>query len=115
MISIGLKIKNVRIGLGLTTGGLSQKLGTSRSYLTLIENGERPLPKRLVGKLAKAFKLPKATVHEWFFEQELREAGIKDKKSHQLIKKILKMTSKEKESLLQILKEEKTAPHRPKK
>lgn len=72
MTAIGSKIKNVRLGLGLTTEFLSQELGVSRSYLTLIENGERRLPKKLVGKFAKAFKLPKETVYEWYLEQELK-------------------------------------------
>jgi len=107
MISIGLRIKNIRMGLGLTVDSLSHDLGVSRTYLTLIENGERRLPKKLVGKLAKAFIMPKATVYEWYLEQELRGAGITDKKSHELIKKVLKMTPKEKESLLQVLKEHK--------
>lgn len=115
MISIGLKIKNIRISLGLTVESLSQKLGVSRSYLTLIENGERHLPKRLVGKLAKAFGLPKGSVYDWYFEEELKEVGITNKKSHELIKKVLKMTLKEKESLLKTLKEEKTASVLPKK
>lgn len=83
MLSIGLKVKNIR------------------SYLTLIENGERRLPKRLVGKLAEVFKLPKATIYDWYLEQELEAAGIKNKKSHELVKKVLKMTTKEKESLLE--------------
>lgn len=108
MREIGLKIKNIRLGLGLTVESLSQELGVSRTYLTLMENGKRPLPKRLVTKLAKAFKLPKSTVYDWYLEQELKEVGIKDKKSHQLIKKVLKMTAKEKESLLKVLKGEKS-------
>lgn len=103
------------MGLGLTVVALSQELGISKTYLTLVENGGRRLPKRLVGKLAKAFKLPKETVYEWYLEQELRETGITDKKSHELIKRVLKMTSPEKESLLKVLKEEKNAPHPPKK
>jgi len=45
----------------------------------------------------------------------LVEVGIRDKKSHELIRKVLEMTPKEKESLLQVLKEEKTAPRPPKK
>jgi len=114
-MSIGSKIKNIRIGLGLTVKFLSQELGVSRSYLTLIENGERRLPKRLVGKLVKAFKLPKETVYDWYLEQELREMGITNKKSHKLIKKVLKMAPKEKESLLKVFKEEKTPPRPPKR
>ena len=106
---IGLKIKKIRIGLNLTVWSLSQKLGVSRSYLTLMENGERRLPKRLIGKLAKALRISEKTDYEWYLEQELRGAGITDKKSHELIKSVLKMTSREKESLLTILKGEKIA------
>lgn len=103
------------MGLGLTVGTLSQELGVSCSYLTLMENGKRRLPKKLVGRLAKAFKLPKETVYEWYLEQELRTVGITNKKSHEIIKKVLKMTPKEKESLLKVLKEEKTPPRPPRK
>lgn len=112
---IGSKIKNVRIGLGLSVGFLSAEIGVSRSYLTLIENGKRRLPKRLVEKLAKAFKLPKETVYNWYLEQELGKTGITDKKSHELIKKVLKMTPGEKESLLKVLKEEKIGSTPPKR
>lgn len=105
----GTKVKNIRLGLGLTVGVLSQKLGVSRSYLTLIENGKRRLPRQLVGKLAKALHLTESIVYDWYLEQELREVGITDKKSHELIKSVLKMTPKEKESLLKVLKGEKTA------
>lgn len=115
MISIGLKIKNIRMGLDLTVESVTQKLRVSRSYLTLIENGERRLPKRLVGKLAKAFKLPETTIYDWYLEQELGAVGIKEKKSYQIIKKVLKMTTKEKESLLRILKGEKSPSGRAKK
>lgn len=115
MRTIGQKIKNIRIGLDLTVETLSQELGVSRSYLTLIENGERRLPKRLIGKLAKVFKLPKETIYDWYVEQELREVGITNKKSHELIKKVLNMTLKEKESLLKVLKGEKTASPLPKR
>lgn len=104
MKNIGLKVKNIRQGLGLTVDNLSQRLGVSRSYLTLIENGKRPLPKQLVRDLAKALHLPKNTVYDWFLEQELIEAGITDKKSHELIKDILKLTVKEKANLLNIIR-----------
>lgn len=101
---IGLKIRKARVGLKLTVRLLAVELGISHGYLTLIENRKRPLPKELVAKLARVLKLPKATVYDWYLEQELTRAGIKDKKSHDLIKKILKMTVVEKESLLRVLK-----------
>lgn len=103
-MSIGPEIKKVRLGLKLTTRILAVELGVSRSYLTLVENSRRRLPKKLVSKLAGVLKLPEETVYEWYLEQELTRAGIKGKESHDLIKRVLKMTIKEKESLLTILK-----------
>jgi len=72
--------------------------------LILIERGKRYLPKKLVGKVASALKIPEGTVYEWYLEQELIRVGIRDKRSHDLIKRILKMTVKERESLLIVLK-----------
>ncbi|MBU4016241.1 helix-turn-helix domain-containing protein [Patescibacteria group bacterium] len=103
MKTLGSKIKNIRVGLGLTVEDLSQKLGVSRSYLTLIEGGKRRLPRRFVKGLAKTLHLSECTVYDWFLEQKLVEAGITDKKSHELIKNVLKMTVKEKESLLKAI------------
>ncbi len=93
---IGLKIKNVRVGLGLTVRLLSAKLGVSRSYFTLIENGKRRLPKRLVEKLATAFKLPKETAYNWYFEQEFKALGINNRKSYELIERVMKRPPKKK-------------------
>lgn len=45
----------------------------------------------------------------WYFEQGLAEVGMTDKKSYELIQKVLKMTPKEKESLFKVLKDEKIA------
>lgn len=102
-MSIGLKIKKIRLNLGLSVKTLSNQTGVSRSYLTLIENGKRHLPKRLVNKLARVLRLSKEIVYGWYFEQELITLGIKDKKSHELIKEVMKMTPKEKQSLLTVL------------
>ena len=89
-MSIGLKIKKIRVDLGLSVKTLSSQIRSSRSYLTLIENGNRPLPKRLVEKVAKALKLPKKTVYEWYLEQEFKKMGFTDKRSLQLIQKFLR-------------------------
>lgn len=88
-MSIGLKIKKIRIDSGFSTKTLSKQTGVSRSYLTLIENGDRPLPKRLVEKVAEALNLPKKTVYEWYLEQELKRMGFTDKRSLRLIQKLL--------------------------
>lgn len=95
-MSIGLRIKKNRIDLGLSAKTLSNQIGVSRSYLTLIENGERHLPKKMVGKLAQALRVPKETVYEWYLDQKLAEVGIRDKKSQHLIKVVLNMTIKRK-------------------
>ena len=110
MENTAIRIKNIRRGLGLTVGSLAQKLDISRSYLTFIENGDRPLPRRLVPKLATAFRLPQQVVHDWYLDQELEKSGIARKTSRDLIRMILKMTPAEKQSLLQVLKEEKNPP-----
>lgn len=107
MLPIGVKIKKARIGLNLTTRLLAARVGVSHSYLILIEKGQRRFPKRLVEKLGKALELSRKTVYEWYLEQELIRAGIVDKKSHELIKNVLKMISKEKESLLEVIRESK--------
>lgn len=90
VMSIGLKIKKIRIGLNLSVKILSNQTGVSRSYLILIENGDRPLPKRLVEKVAEALKLPHKTVYEWYLEQELKRMGFTDKRSLQLIQRLLR-------------------------
>lgn len=107
-MSAGTKIKRTRLNQKLTVRVFASKLGVSHSYLILIESGERCLPKKLVAKVASALKLPKETVYEWYLEQELTRAGVKDRKSHDLINRILKMTVKEKESFLTVLKIQQT-------
>ncbi|MBU0569278.1 helix-turn-helix domain-containing protein [Patescibacteria group bacterium] len=115
MLPIGVKIKKARIHLDLTIRLLAARIGVSHSYLILIEKGQRHFPKRLAEKLAKALRLDRETVHEWYLEQELTRAGIKNKKSHELIKRVLRMTTKEKESLLGVLRDEKIRASHPKK
>lgn len=84
----GENIRHTRISLGLSTQSLSAKLGISRSYLTLIEIGKRPLPKSLFRSLSASLKLPRKTVREWYIQQGLQ--GIVNKKTLTLILSILK-------------------------
>jgi transcriptional regulator with XRE-family HTH domain len=99
---VGENIRHTRISSGLTTQFLSSKLGISRSYLTLIENGIRPIPKRLINPLASSLNLPQNTIKEWCLEQTL--SGTVDKKSLNLIKLVLRLPPEQKSHLLSILK-----------
>jgi len=67
----GINIRAARTSRRLTAGQLSQKLGISRSYLTLIETGARPLPSRLVTSLSTALHIPKTTTRLWYLDQEM--------------------------------------------
>jgi transcriptional regulator with XRE-family HTH domain len=99
---VGENIRHARTSLGLTTHSLSLKLGISRSYLTLIETGVRPLPKRLVNPLSSSLNISKNTIKEWYLEQSLY--GLVDNKSLALIKLALHLSSDQKSYLLSILK-----------
>lgn len=48
---IGLKIKECRIGSGLTQGQLAKELGISEMGLSFIEHGQRPIKVNLFRKL----------------------------------------------------------------
>ena len=67
----GKLIRASRLSRTLTTYQLSQKLGISRSYLTLIETSRRQLTIPLITPLAAALGLPKATVAEWYLGQQV--------------------------------------------
>jgi len=84
---------------------LSKKLRISKTYLTLIENNKRPLPKKIIKRLSLIFSIPHEMVYGWYLSQELEGLGIKDKKSHNLIHQILKMPEQDKADLLKSFKE----------
>ncbi len=48
------KIKSLRVGLGLKAGEFAERIGISREYLRLIENGKAKNPSReIMIKIAK--------------------------------------------------------------
>ncbi len=75
-MSIGTQIKQTRLKKGLSAETLATRIGISRSYLTLIENNQRYLPKSLVKLLARAFKLSPQVIYQWYVDQELSRAGV---------------------------------------
>ena len=65
---IKYKIKALRVGRGIKAGEFAKKLGISREYLRLIENGKAKNPNRdLMIKIAKSLN---STVQELFFSEE---------------------------------------------
>ena len=66
--------------LCLSTQELAKKVGVSRSYITLLENGKRPPTKTIITKIAKGLRVKSWLVKVWFLEDQLKRLGIKDKK-----------------------------------
>jgi transcriptional regulator with XRE-family HTH domain len=64
----GEQLRKERKNLGLTVQVLSEICETSRSYITLIENGKRLPGKTILPKIAVALKLKTATVLNWYLE-----------------------------------------------
>ena len=54
-IIIGAKLKRLRRSLNLTQAQMSQDLGVSASYITLIESNQRPISAQLLVKLAQIY------------------------------------------------------------
>lgn len=73
---IGEKLKQARLKTGTSVEKLASKIGISHSYLTLIENDQRYLPKRLIKKLTQLLELPSQTIYHWYVDQELSRAGV---------------------------------------
>jgi transcriptional regulator with XRE-family HTH domain len=57
MSHLGYSIRILRRARGLTAAGLATKAGISRTYLSLIESGDRLPPLSTLGKLADALQV----------------------------------------------------------
>lgn len=79
-MSFAKNLHTERKKLGLSTQELAKKVGISRSYITLLENGKRPPTKTIIMKIAKALRVKSWLVEEWFLEDQLKKLGITDKK-----------------------------------
>jgi transcriptional regulator with XRE-family HTH domain len=55
-IEQGHELSKIREFKGLSLEQLAQRVGVSKSYLSKIEKGQRPLPDALLGKLAEVYK-----------------------------------------------------------
>lgn len=64
----GEQFREERKRQGLTVEILAKKCGVSRSYLTLIENGQRLPGKKMLPKIALALDIKTVTVLNWYLE-----------------------------------------------
>ena len=63
-------IRAKRESLGLTAEELATRVHVSRSYITLLENGKRIPGKTLLPKIARALKLEKSVIVEWYLAEQ---------------------------------------------
>jgi transcriptional regulator with XRE-family HTH domain len=66
--SFGENLRLERKKQNLTVQVVAEKCGTSRSYITLIENGKRLPRKKILLKIAVALHLKTSTVLNWYLE-----------------------------------------------
>lgn len=74
--SFGLRIRQERQKQNLTVLEVATACKTSRSYITLIENGKRSPGKKVLPKIASALKLKTADVLNWYLE-EMRQKLVR--------------------------------------
>lgn len=73
----GEQLRLERKKQGLTVQMLAEACGTSRSYITLIENGKRSPGKKILPKIAIALNLKTVVVLNWYLEdvsQKIRKS-----------------------------------------
>lgn len=68
----GEQLREERKKQGLTIQMVAEACGTSRSYITLIENGRRLPGKKILPKIAGALHIETVVVLNWYLE-DLRE------------------------------------------
>ena len=55
---IGATVRAIRTDLGMTTTALAKKVGVSQAQISRLENGEQGFRSDVIGKMAKALKVP---------------------------------------------------------
>ena len=72
----GEQLREKRKKQGLTVMAVSKACGTSRSYITLIENGHRLPGKKILPKIASALQLKTSEVLNWYLQDISRKMQI---------------------------------------
>ena len=67
-MKLGKHLREERNKQGLTVQVVADSCGTSRSYITLIENGKRLPGKKILPKIARALGLKTIIVLNWYLE-----------------------------------------------
>lgn len=67
-MKFGEQLLTERKKQGLTVQTLAKACGTSRSYMTLIENGKRLPGRKILPKIASALKTNITVVLNWYLE-----------------------------------------------
>ena len=80
-MSFAKNLRTERKKLGLSAKELAKRVGLSRSYITLLENGERSPTKTIIAKIAKGLMVKSWVVEEWFLEDQLKKFGIEEEKT----------------------------------
>jgi len=71
-MGFGGRLREERKKQGLTVQMIANTCGTSRSYITLIENGKRLPGKKILPQIASSLNLQTSTVLNWYLE-DIRE------------------------------------------
>lgn len=68
-MSFGDQLRLERKKLDISTQELAKACGTSRSYITLIENNKRLPGRKILPKIASALNLKITVVLNWYLEE----------------------------------------------
>lgn len=102
--SLANVIRLFRISKDMTISDLSEKTGTSRSYLCDVESGKKKPSSETVKKIAKAMDVPYSTIY-FFDEEQAKYAYPYRKLLSAILKKIDQLETK-KQALLSDLEKE---------
>lgn len=75
--SFGTNLRNNRKNLNMTAEKIAKICGTSRSYITLMENDKRLPGKKVLPKIATALNLKTVVVLNWYLQdvdQKMRKS-----------------------------------------
>ena len=97
--TFGEKIKELRIGAGLTQGEVAEKLNVTPGFISNVENGRTAMTLRLLIYYAKLIGVSVDSI-VGFVDEEYKETSI----DNELSREIRKMTVEQKKKLLKILK-----------
>lgn len=64
----GKRLRNERKKNKISAQAVADACGVSRSYITLIENGNRLPGKKVIPKIANAFNIKPSVVIDWYLE-----------------------------------------------